>query len=70
MAGVEAEEPPAEVEEKASQPPGVIWARANPKAEYAIQVPPCPYTDETNIENGIPCYIPGCTLKQTSWGLH
>lgn len=42
--------------------------RAKPGAVADIPLPPCPYSEEDNIEEGLQCYIPGCAFKFTVWG--
>jgi hypothetical protein len=45
-------------------PPKVVMVRLNPKAEANIPLPPDPYNEHTNIDDGISCYIPGCTCTK------
>ena len=40
-----------------------MMAKANPKADADIPIPPCPYNDDDNIEEGVTCYITGCKTK-------
>ena len=36
--------------------------------EANMPLPPCPYSDNDKIEDGVACYIPDCTCIFTSWG--
>ena len=44
------------------------YVRLKRGAEADIPLPHCPYTDDDKIEDGVACYIPGCTCTFTSWG--